>query len=108
MNATCRVRANPLFEEVFLYKDGVEIMRQKGPRPHFFLNNLTLKDQGMYSCRASWDIDRRTRSVISADTPVQVLGEFPYRVAHVEYGCDCSLYVKMIVRYFKQYNYSFS
>lgn len=73
LTVTCRVRANPQLREVILYKDGVEVMRQSGLNPHFNLNNLTLKDQGLYSCRASWDIDRRTRSVISADIEVQVL-----------------------------------
>lgn len=93
MNATCRVRLNPPLAEVFLYKDGVEIRRQKGPKPHFLLSNLTLRDQGLYSCRASWDVDRRTRSVISSNTPAQVLGEFPYKVAHFECGCGFSSYV---------------
>ncbi|XP_067450995.1 high affinity immunoglobulin gamma Fc receptor I-like [Thunnus thynnus] len=72
LTVTCRVRANPQLREVILYKDGVEVMRQSGLNPHFNLTNLTLKDQGLYSCRASWDIDRRTRSVISADIEVQV------------------------------------
>lgn len=94
---TCRVRANPQLDEVFLYKDGVEVMGQKGPNPHFYLTNVNLKDQGTYSCRASWDIDRRTRSVISSDVPVEVLGEFPYRIAYVEYGCDCGSHVKRTV-----------
>lgn len=76
MQITCRVRLNPKLEEVFLYKDGVEVMRQKDP--HFLLTNATLEDQGDYSCRASWDINRQTRSVISSDVPVQVLGECPW------------------------------
>ncbi|XP_029028017.1 high affinity immunoglobulin epsilon receptor subunit alpha-like [Betta splendens] len=70
LQITCRVRLNPQLEEVFLYKDGVEVMRQKDPR--FHLTNATLDDQGDYSCRASWDINRQTRSVISSDVPVQV------------------------------------
>ncbi|XP_042342338.1 Fc receptor-like A [Plectropomus leopardus] len=69
---TCRIRGTPQLHEVILYKDGVEVMTQSGLNPHFYLTNLTLEDQGMYSCRASWDADRRTRSVISADTPLQV------------------------------------
>ncbi|XP_060929232.1 high affinity immunoglobulin gamma Fc receptor I-like [Limanda limanda] len=68
---TCRVRGNPPILEMILYRDGVEIMEQSGP--HFHLNNLVLGDQGMYSCRASWDQDRLTRSVLSGDAPVQVL-----------------------------------
>ncbi|XP_044057909.1 Fc receptor-like protein 5 isoform X2 [Siniperca chuatsi] len=73
LKVTCRVRGQPQLHEVILYKDGIEVMRQNGLNPHFYLTNITLGDQGMYSCRASWDIDRRTRSVISADAPVQVL-----------------------------------
>ncbi|XP_034460259.1 Fc receptor-like A isoform X1 [Hippoglossus hippoglossus] len=70
---TCRVRGNPPIHEVILYRDKVEVMKQRGLDPHFHLNHLTLEDQGMYSCRASWDTDRRTRSVLSVDASVQVL-----------------------------------
>ncbi|XP_018557658.1 high affinity immunoglobulin gamma Fc receptor I [Lates calcarifer] len=73
LQVTCRVRGNPPLHEVILYKDGVEVMTQKDGNPHFHLDNLTLKEKGMYSCRASWDTDRRTRSVISVDAPVQVV-----------------------------------
>ncbi|XP_062242602.1 Fc receptor-like A isoform X1 [Platichthys flesus] len=71
LTLTCRVRGNAPIHERILYRDGVEIMKQSGP--HFHLNNLTLGDQGMYSCRASWNQDRRTRSVLSVDASVQVL-----------------------------------
>ncbi|XP_031156934.2 Fc receptor-like protein 5 isoform X2 [Sander lucioperca] len=73
LKVTCRVRGTSQLHEVILYKDGVEVMRQNGLHPHFYLNNLTLEDQGIYSCRASWDEGRRTHSVISADASVQVL-----------------------------------
>ncbi|XP_078102187.1 high affinity immunoglobulin gamma Fc receptor I-like [Sander vitreus] len=73
LKVTCRVRRASELHEVILYKDGVEVMRQNGLHPHFYLNSLTLEDQGIYSCRASWDEGRRTRSVISADASVQVL-----------------------------------
>ncbi|XP_068567859.1 Fc receptor-like A isoform X2 [Cebidichthys violaceus] len=73
LKVTCRIRGSLQLHEVILYKDGVEVMRHKGLNPHFYLTNLTLEDQGMYSCRASWDADRRTRSVISVDASVQVL-----------------------------------
>ncbi|TDH14851.1 hypothetical protein EPR50_G00025120 [Perca flavescens] len=73
LKITCRVRGTSRLHEMILYKDGVEVMRQNGLHPHFYLNNLTLEDQGIYSCRASWDEGRRTRSVISADASVQVL-----------------------------------
>ncbi|XP_036943810.1 high affinity immunoglobulin gamma Fc receptor I-like [Acanthopagrus latus] len=70
---TCRVRGTSQLREVILYKEGIEVMRQKGLNPHFTLTNVTVADQGMYSCRASWDIERRTRSVISVDTLLQVV-----------------------------------
>ncbi|XP_041668167.1 high affinity immunoglobulin gamma Fc receptor I-like [Cheilinus undulatus] len=73
LNVTCRVRGAPQLHEVILYKNGLEIMRQRGLNPTFHLPNLTLQDQGRYSCRASWDANRRTHSVISAEAPVQVL-----------------------------------
>nr|XP_020471281.1 low affinity immunoglobulin gamma Fc region receptor IV-like [Monopterus albus] len=73
LNVTCRVRRKYPLREVILYKDGVEVMRRNGVNPHFYLTNLTLEDQGLYSCRASWDIQRNTHSVISAASPVQVL-----------------------------------
>ncbi|KAM7399229.1 hypothetical protein PAMP_018515 [Pampus punctatissimus] len=72
LKVTCHVRGNPPLQEVILYKDGVEVMRQRGLNPHFYLTSLKLKDQGLYSCRASWDVSRRTHSVISVDTEVQV------------------------------------
>ncbi|CAK6963465.1 high affinity immunoglobulin gamma Fc receptor I-like [Scomber scombrus] len=72
LTVTCRVRGNPVLQEVILYKDGVEVMRQSGLNPHPHLTNLAVKDQGLYSCRASWDIERRTRSVISVETQVLV------------------------------------
>ena len=83
LTVTCRGRASPELHEVILFKDGVEVMRQNGLNPHFSLTNLTLEDQGLYSCRASWDTDTRTRSVISVETPVQVLGEFSYVGLHM-------------------------
>lgn len=76
LKITCRVRGTPPLHDMILYKDGVEVVRQRGPIPHFYLTNLTTEDRGMYSCRASWDVNGRTYSVISVSTPVQVLGEF--------------------------------
>uniref|UniRef100_A0A7N8XR60 Ig-like domain-containing protein n=1 Tax=Mastacembelus armatus TaxID=205130 RepID=A0A7N8XR60_9TELE len=73
LTLTCRVRGNTPLHEVILYKDGVEVMRQNGLNPHFSVTNLTQEHEGMYSCRASWDVRRRTHSVISSATPVQVL-----------------------------------
>ncbi|AWO98923.1 putative high affinity immunoglobulin epsilon receptor subunit alpha [Scophthalmus maximus] len=73
LKVTCRVRDNPPLNEVALYKGDVEIIRQNGLNQHFYLTNLNLEDQGMYSCRASWDADRRTHSVISVEASVKVL-----------------------------------
>lgn len=68
--------------EVIFYRDGVEVMRNQGNNPKFFLSNLTLEDQGMYSCRASWHVKSQTHSVISVDTLVRVRGEFPPTCKH--------------------------
>lgn len=76
VDLTCRVRGKQPLHETILYKDGVEVLRQTGPNSQFHLTNLTMQDNGMYSCRASWEAQRRTYSVLSAKTPVQVLGEF--------------------------------
>ncbi|KAM9853567.1 high affinity immunoglobulin gamma Fc receptor I-like [Aulostomus maculatus] len=73
LEMTCRVRRNPQLHEAILYKDGIEIMRKNGLNSSFSLPKLTLKDQGLYSCRASWDEDRQTHSAISAETQVQIL-----------------------------------
>nr|XP_057936203.1 low affinity immunoglobulin gamma Fc region receptor III-A-like [Doryrhamphus excisus] len=73
LNMTCRVRGRPRIHEVTLYKDGVEVMTQNDNSPHLYLPHLKLEDQGLYSCRASWDVNRQTSSGISADIQVQVL-----------------------------------
>ncbi|XP_073342697.1 high affinity immunoglobulin gamma Fc receptor I-like [Pagrus major] len=73
LEVTCRVRGTLQLRQVILYKDGVEVMRQNGLNPRFSLTHLTVADRGMYSCRASWDIGRRTHSVISVDTLLQVV-----------------------------------
>ncbi|CAN9511453.1 unnamed protein product [Ophioblennius macclurei] len=72
MSMTCRVRRNPPVHEIILYKDGYEVMRESGQDAQFHLTNLKPGDRGMYSCRASWDVKRRTISVISAATYVQI------------------------------------
>lgn len=89
LKVMCRARGTPPLHEVILYKDAVEVMRQNGLNPYFYLTNLTHEEQGVYSCRASWDIDRRTHSVISADASVQILGEFIHWVTYAEFGCGC-------------------
>ncbi|XP_034024194.1 high affinity immunoglobulin gamma Fc receptor I-like isoform X2 [Thalassophryne amazonica] len=72
LKMTCRVRRNPKLSEVILYKDGVEFRRQSGFNPHFNLT-VRLEDQGLYSCRATWTMQRRSHSVISVATQVYVL-----------------------------------
>ncbi len=76
MNFTCRPRGLTQSREVTLYRDGYEVMRQKGLNPHLYLTDVTLEDQGVYSCRITWDAERRTHSIISSNVPVKVLGEF--------------------------------
>lgn len=51
-------------------------MRKQGKDPQFILSNLTTEDQGMYSCRASWDVRGLTHSVMSVETLGRVVGEF--------------------------------
>nr|XP_046245205.1 uncharacterized protein LOC124059340 [Scatophagus argus] len=88
LKVTCHLRGRAPLHEVILYKDGVEVMRQKGMNPHFYLTNLTTEDRGMYSCRASWDADARTRSVISTNTLVQVLEVLSQPVLEIEKDND--------------------
>nr|XP_061797505.1 high affinity immunoglobulin gamma Fc receptor I-like [Nerophis lumbriciformis] len=73
LNITCRLRGRPRLHEVILYKDGVEVVRQSGFNPRLSLPRLRLEDQGLYSCRASWDDRRQTHSAISNDVKVNVL-----------------------------------
>ncbi|CAF97406.1 unnamed protein product [Tetraodon nigroviridis] len=72
LEVTCRVRGRRPLSEVILYRDGVEVMRNQGNNPKFLLSNLTIEDQGMYSCRASWDTNSQTHSVISVHIPGMV------------------------------------
>lgn len=71
MNMTCRVRGTRPIKEVVLFRDGVEVLKQKHPR--FILDNVTLEDWGSYSCVASWIQSGRTHSVVSAPVSVQVV-----------------------------------
>ncbi|KAM9812467.1 low affinity immunoglobulin gamma Fc region receptor III-A-like [Syngnathus typhle] len=72
LNITCRVRGHPRDQEVVLYKDGVEVLRGSGFNPKLSLPLLSTEDQGLYTCRVSWDDNRRTHSVISNDVQVNV------------------------------------
>lgn len=76
LEVTCLVRGKRPLSEVIFYRDGVEVMRNQGNNPKFFLSNVTIEDQGMYSCRASWVTNSQTHSVISVDTPGRVRGNF--------------------------------
>ncbi|KAJ0022032.1 hypothetical protein NQD34_009522 [Periophthalmus magnuspinnatus] len=71
LNITCRVRNNYPIHEVILYRNDVEVIEREDTT--FILNNLTLEDQGQYTCRASWNKYGRTYSVISAQVSVKVV-----------------------------------
>ncbi|CAG6002203.1 unnamed protein product [Menidia menidia] len=73
LKLTCHLRMRLPLHETILYKDGIEVVRQNGHSQDFYLTNATLLDEGMYSCRPSWDMRGRTHSVISVSTPVHVL-----------------------------------
>ncbi|XP_061537693.1 low affinity immunoglobulin gamma Fc region receptor III-like [Phycodurus eques] len=73
LNMMCRVRGRRQYHEVILYKDGVEVIRQRGFNPQLSLPQLSTEDQGLYTCRVSWDTDRQTHSAISNDIQVNVL-----------------------------------
>ncbi|KAM6933114.1 high affinity immunoglobulin gamma Fc receptor I-like [Xenentodon cancila] len=73
LKLTCRLRRNFPVHESILYRDGIEKMRQKGANLSLFLANVSYEDNGMYSCRVSFDVHFRTHSVISVATPVHVL-----------------------------------
>uniref|UniRef100_UPI003AAC74F2 high affinity immunoglobulin gamma Fc receptor I-like isoform X1 n=1 Tax=Centroberyx gerrardi TaxID=166262 RepID=UPI003AAC74F2 len=72
LKVTCRVRGNPKLEEVILYRDDVEVKRQTGSNPHVHLSNVDLRDRGLYTCRATWDIRRHSHSVVSVPTQVYI------------------------------------
>uniref|UniRef100_A0A3Q3BNX1 Ig-like domain-containing protein n=2 Tax=Kryptolebias marmoratus TaxID=37003 RepID=A0A3Q3BNX1_KRYMA len=73
MTLQCHLRGNFPVHETILYRNGVEVMRQNGYNSHFRLTEATVEDDGLYSCRASWDMRQQTHSVISVDTPVHVV-----------------------------------
>ncbi|KAM4743507.1 Fc receptor-like protein 5 isoform 2-T2 [Anableps anableps] len=73
LDLKCRLRGNAPIHQTILYKDGIKVMVQSGSSLYFHLTNVTLEDEGAYSCRASWDLSRRTHSVISVPTLVNIL-----------------------------------
>ncbi|KAF7658600.1 hypothetical protein LDENG_00010410 [Lucifuga dentata] len=86
LKMTCNIRGNPQPQEVILYKDGVEVMRQKGINPQFHLTNIGLEHQGLYSCRATWDVRIYSHSVISVATPVYVSEILTQPVLEITFG----------------------
>ncbi|XP_028274857.1 high affinity immunoglobulin epsilon receptor subunit alpha-like [Parambassis ranga] len=103
LNMTCRIRGSPPVHEMILYKDGVEVMKQNGPAP-FSLSNMTLEDQGMYSCRVSWNLKRQTQSVISSPIPVQILEILPEPVLEIFSDNNLAKINKMKLICHVQYN----
>uniref|UniRef100_A0A8B9LH10 Ig-like domain-containing protein n=1 Tax=Astyanax mexicanus TaxID=7994 RepID=A0A8B9LH10_ASTMX len=73
MTLTCRVRDEPVLVDVIFYKDDVEIYKSKSKDLVF--KSLTLKDQGFYSCRATWTQRFEFHSAQSQPAFVTVLGK---------------------------------
>uniref|UniRef100_A0A3P9MYW8 Ig-like domain-containing protein n=1 Tax=Poecilia reticulata TaxID=8081 RepID=A0A3P9MYW8_POERE len=70
LDLKCRLRGNAPVHETILYRDGIQVMVQSGSSLNFHLPHVTLEDEGRYSCRVSWDLSRRTHSVMSVPTLV--------------------------------------
>ncbi|KAG7215605.1 hypothetical protein INR49_022131 [Caranx melampygus] len=70
LKVTCQLRQNFPVTGAILYRDGFEVMSQSSLE--FELTDLSLDDNGMYSCRVSWEANGRTLSVISVETEVVV------------------------------------
>ncbi|XP_043974564.1 basement membrane-specific heparan sulfate proteoglycan core protein-like [Gambusia affinis] len=73
LDLKCRLRGSAPVHETILYRDGIEVMVQNGSSLDFHLPHVTLEDEGRYSCRVSWDLSRRTHSVMSVPTLVNIL-----------------------------------
>uniref|UniRef100_A0AAY4E9C0 Ig-like domain-containing protein n=1 Tax=Denticeps clupeoides TaxID=299321 RepID=A0AAY4E9C0_9TELE len=69
----CRIRGNPIPSEVILYRDGTEILRHH--HNILVIPNLTLDDQGMYWCRATWENKGLSQAAQSLAVKVNVLGK---------------------------------
>uniref|UniRef100_A0A1A7XM38 Ig-like domain-containing protein n=1 Tax=Iconisemion striatum TaxID=60296 RepID=A0A1A7XM38_9TELE len=104
LNMVCRLRSKFPIHETILYKNGVEVMRQNGSNSHLQMGNASLEDEGMYSCRASWDKEMRTLSVISAATPVHVLEVLSQPVLEIDAVIDMIGANKMKLICHVQYN----
>lgn len=73
LDLRCRLRGRAPVHQTILYRDGIEVVVLSGSSLSFLLPNVTLEDMGMYTCRVSWDLSRRTHSVMSVPTPVDIL-----------------------------------
>lgn len=73
MTLTCRIRDNPIMTNVVFYKGEVEIKKQKDK--DLVLLKVTLEDDAMYSCRASWYKNKEYQSAQSLPSSVTVLGK---------------------------------
>ncbi|XP_027855429.1 low affinity immunoglobulin gamma Fc region receptor III-like [Xiphophorus couchianus] len=84
LDLKCRLRGNAPVHETILYRDGIEVMVQSGSSLNFHLPHVTLEDEGRYSCRVSWDLSRRTHSVMSVPIPVNILEVLTEPVLEIE------------------------
>ncbi|XP_022518339.2 high affinity immunoglobulin gamma Fc receptor I [Astyanax mexicanus] len=82
MTLTCRVRDEPVLVDVIFYKDDVEIYKSKSKDLVF--KSLTLKDQGFYSCRATWTQRFEFHSAQSQPAFVTVLDKLVTPVLKLE------------------------
>ncbi|KAM4567047.1 low affinity immunoglobulin gamma Fc region receptor III-A-like [Odontesthes bonariensis] len=104
LNFTCHLRVNLPLHETILYKDDIEVMRQNGNNRDFYLTNVTLQDEGMYSFRASWDRRGRTHSVMSVATPVHILEVLTQPLLEIDAGSDPMKMNRMKLICHVQYN----
>ncbi|XP_054901420.1 Fc receptor-like protein 5 [Poeciliopsis prolifica] len=84
LDLKCRLRGNAPVHQTILYRDGIEVMVQSGSSLNFHLPDVTLEDEGSYSCRASWDLSHRTHSVMSVPTLVNILEVLTEPVLEIE------------------------
>uniref|UniRef100_A0AAY4EA50 Ig-like domain-containing protein n=1 Tax=Denticeps clupeoides TaxID=299321 RepID=A0AAY4EA50_9TELE len=80
----CRIRGNPIPSEVILYRDGTEILRHH--HNILVIPNLTLDDQGMYWCRATWENKGLSQAAQSLAVKVNVLDILTTPVLKAESG----------------------
>ncbi|XP_056139926.1 Fc receptor-like A isoform X2 [Lampris incognitus] len=104
LSVTCQVRHNPKIAEVALYRNDVEVLRQKGPNPHLQLTNVTLGDQGMYTCRATWVKERRSQSSVSVGVDVSVMEVLTKPVLEMVLGDPLIPANMMMLKCLLQYN----